>query len=342
MTNPTITNELTKKIKSSKIYGFFHNDLDGYGCGKVGDCFVNLAGASYLTYGKVDSAIDEYCNKTYKEYDGLIVADLNLSMEKLEKLNKLVEEGHIVMYFDHHFKSLDQFDFFKKSNIIFKYDKDYCATYIMFKYFMSNGYTTDVNTEKFGEVITLIDSWDMYKWKDPNTFEVVNENAYSLSLYFKNFGFVKTIMKIDNYINDRFNNLFSNTEISIIDFLKRDIKRGVYDRNKNLVVMPYTFEDETMDIGVTFADKDVTEIGTMLNVLNKNLSFIVVVDMTHKSVNFRTIFNKPNLAKIAAVYGGGGHPKAAGCVLTNEAFNDFVSRTSNRGESFISLEKTEE
>jgi len=322
--------ELIGKMKEGKIYGLFHNDLDGYGSGKVASSFVNLADAAYLHYNKVNAKIDEYCNETYKNYDGLIIADLNLDMARMEKLNKLAKSGHCIMYFDHHFKTAEQLEFFKKSRIFFDYNKDYCAASIMLTHFISNEYNTSIDIEKLTEVVNLIDAWDMYKWQNPETFEVVNEDAENLKTYFKNFGSEKTMLKIDSYINGQFKSLFSKIEISNISILKRDIRRAVADRNKHLDIIQYPFDGEVMDIGITYAEKDVTEIGNMLNVLNKNLAFIVVVDMVHKSVNFRTIFNKPNLAAIAAIYGGGGHPKAAGCELNENAFNAFVNKTLSR------------
>jgi len=328
--NKTTITEIIGKMKTGKIYGLFHNDLDGYGCGKVAASFVNLANAEYLPYSKVNSAIDEYCNNTHKDYDGLIVADLNLDMTRMEKLNKLAKTGHCVMYFDHHYKTIEQFEFFKKSKIFFDYDKDYCATSILLKHFVDNGYTTEINVEKLTEIVNLIDGWDMYKWQDPETFEVLNEEARDLNIYFKEFGYEKTLLKIDNYITEKFKNLFSNIEISNIMLLKRNIRRAVADRNKNLAIIQYPYEGEVLDIGITYAERDISEIGNMLNILNKHLSFIVVIDMVHNSVNFRTIFNKPNLANIAAQYGGGGHPKAAGCELNEKAFNAFVNKNLSR------------
>jgi len=327
MNKTNITELITKMKNGSKIYGLFHNDLDGYGCGKVASVFVNLADAAYLSYSNVNKAVEDYCNKNYKNYDGLIVADLNLDMSRMEMLNKLAKSGHPIMYFDHHFKTMEQFEFFTKSMIYFDYSREFCATSIMFSHFTKNNYSTEVSIEKLTEVVDLIDAWDMYKWQNPETFETINETARDLNIYFKYFGYEKTFQKIDGYITDTFKNLFSKIEISNIYILKREIRRAVLDRNKSLDIISYPFEGEVFDIGITYAEKDITEIGNMLNILNKNLAFIVVIDMVHKSVNFRTIFNNPNLAKIAAIYGGGGHPKAAGCELNEKAFNAFVNKT---------------
>jgi len=321
----TTFNEMINKMKNGKIYGIFHNDLDGYGCGKVASSYVNLVEGKYLNYAKTYTEIENYCNETYKNYDGLIVADLNLDLNSLERLNKLAGEGYAIMYFDHHFKSTEQIEFFKNSDILFDYDKEYCATYIMFKHFVSYGYATNTNRTKMAEIVDMIDAWDMFKWKNSETYEVVNEKARDLNTYFKYFGSEKTLEKIDNYVNDKFDRLFSSIEFSNIRFINKTIRNAIIDKSKNIVTMEYPFEDEVYKIGITFyAEKDVSEIGNGIAELNPDLAFIVIIDMVHNSVNFRSVSVKPNLAKVAALYGGGGHPKAAGCNLDQKAFNDFV------------------
>jgi len=332
MTQSTIKT-MFNQMKHGKIYGIFHNDLDGYGCGKVASTFFNVKEATYNSYGTVNSVLDSFYNGNYKNYNGLIVADVNLDLKKLQKLNSLANNGYPVVYFDHHHKSDEQIEFLKKSKIFSVVNDEFSATKLMFNYFTENQFaprTNDIDFERYREIVDLIDSWDTFKFQDPETYEIVNEGARDLSIYFKEFGFERTFEKVDNYITCKFDNIFSNMEVSNIRLVKRNLRRTINDRNKNLEVIQFPFEGEVMNVGVTYADKDFSEIGNRLNILNKHLSFIAIVDMVHKTVNFRTIFDSPNLAQIATMYGGGGHPKSAGCVLNEKAFNTFVNKSLDR------------
>lgn len=49
--------------------------------------------------------------------------------------------------------------------------------------------------------------------------------------------------------------------------------------------------------------------------------------MGSKKISFRTIHDHVDVSEIAAVYGGGGHQKAAGCNLTEETYQIFVQNT---------------
>jgi len=224
-------------MKNGRVFGLFHNDLDGYGCGKVASVFLNMADAHYVNYNEVNKEIESFCKKGYKNHDCLIVADLNLEMSNMEALNKLAIDGYPVMYFDHHFKSEAQFNFFKKGNIVYNFSKEICATKLMFNYFSSHEYEynkikllidkkndeydyKEVNTAKLSEIVDLIDSWDLYKWQNPNTFEVINDTARELNMYFKEFGRDRTLWKIDNYITGQFDKLLAILTFLISNFLR--------------------------------------------------------------------------------------------------------------------------
>lgn len=64
--------------------------------------------------------------------------------------------------------------------------------------------------------------------------------------------------------------------------------------------------------GVVFADKYISELGNELCKLNRELDYIAIVNMSTRSVSYRTIKDDVDMDMIAKKYGGGGHPKAAG------------------------------
>lgn len=79
--------------------------------------------------------------------------------------------------------------------------------------------------------------------------------------------------------------------------------------------------------GVVYAESYHSELGNELGKENVHLDYIAMINMGSKRVSFRTIHDHINVASIAALFGGGGHQKAAGCSLTVEAYKQFVLET---------------
>lgn len=78
---------------------------------------------------------------------------------------------------------------------------------------------------------------------------------------------------------------------------------------------------------MVYAESYHSELGNELGKENVHLDYIAMINMGSKRVSFRTIHDHINVASIAAIFGGGGHQKAAGCSLTVEAYKQFVLET---------------
>lgn len=349
MTKKAVKELFEKITKGGNIYGIFHNDLDGYGSGKIASLFLSLSDDSvFLSYKKIKKEVENFCNEKFKDYEGLFIGDVNLDSASLDRVIKLAKTGYPVIYIDHHYKEENHLTLLKKSKVFYYFDENFCATKNILTCFKQEEIPVkdtdkEVNFERLDEIVNLINDWDLFKWQDPKTFEVVNEEARDLNIYFAEFGADKLFQKVFSYITGKYEILFSRTEVSNLNLIKKIAKNAITDRHKNLIITQYPYDNEILNIGITFAEKDISEIGNRLNIINQNLSFIVVVDMVHNTVNFRTIFDQPNLAKIAAHYGGGGHPKAAGCELNEKAFKAFVNRdlTREQVEALLSIKLKE-
>lgn len=78
--------------------------------------------------------------------------------------------------------------------------------------------------------------------------------------------------------------------------------------------------------GIVFADKYISELGNELCKLNKELDYIVIVNMSTRSVSYRTIKDNIDVGMIAKEHGGGGHPKAAGAKIKFDNILNFLSK----------------
>src|SRR5699024_10762255 len=100
----------------------------------------------------------------------------------------------------------------------------------------------------------------------------------------------------------------------------------------NLKKMVLPFNGRIYNVGVTYTSSNFSELGNKVHIYNKGLDFIVIVDLVHSLVGFRTIKNDVNLAEIASFYGGGGHRKASGSQLNEVSFLNFVQLQLNKDQ----------
>ena len=93
-----------------------------------------------------------------------------------------------------------------------------------------------------------------------------------------------------------------------IGFRQWVVHKYIKEKDKTIIVK---CNGEYM-YGVVFADKYISELGNELCKLNRELDYIAIVNMSTRSVSYRTIKDDVDMGMIAKKYGGGGHPKAAG------------------------------
>ena len=75
--------------------------------------------------------------------------------------------------------------------------------------------------------------------------------------------------------------------------------------------------------GIVFTDRYISELGQHLSNKFKDCDFIALVDLHGAwngdiTVSLRTIHDHVNVSDIAAMFGGGGHPKASGFTVSGE------------------------
>ena len=65
--------------------------------------------------------------------------------------------------------------------------------------------------------------------------------------------------------------------------------------------------------GVVFANKFISELGNRLCKLHPEIDFVAMIDVESCTVSYRTTRDDIHLGQdVAKLFGGGGHPKAAG------------------------------
>ena len=79
--------------------------------------------------------------------------------------------------------------------------------------------------------------------------------------------------------------------------------------------------------GVVYAESYHSELGNELGKEYAHLDYIVILNMGGKRISYRTIHDRVDVSEVAGRYGGGGHQKASGSMLTDEAYKHYVLNT---------------
>ena len=78
--------------------------------------------------------------------------------------------------------------------------------------------------------------------------------------------------------------------------------------------------------GFIFAEKYSSELGNRLCQMHPEFDFVALINMDG-TVSYRTIRDDIDLGKdIAQVFGGGGHPKAAGSQISKEIQMEIIKK----------------
>lgn len=115
-----------------------------------------------------------------------------------------------------------------------------------------------------------------------------------------------------NYLNSNDDNASDELILSI---KQKEIDDYVEQKNEQIIFTELCGRE----CGYVFAEKYVSELGNRLCKLHPEIDFIVMIDMGNKTVSYRAVKEDIDLGKdVAQLFGGGGHPKAAGSEFSKE------------------------
>ena len=190
------------------------------------------------------------------------------------------------------------------------------ATSLFYEYLISMGYLEA--TESLSEFVELVRQYDTWEWEKNE-----NQKAHSLNSLFY-------LVSIDDFEETMIERLSSTSHFDFDEFEKRllnmeEDKIERYIRRKKREIVQVKVRNHFA--GVVYAESYHSELGNELGKEYSHLDFIVILNMGGKRISYRTIHDHVDVAEIAAHYGGGGHQKASGSTLTNQAYKHFVLDT---------------
>ncbi len=292
-------------------------DLDGLGCGIVAKiAFGDKADVSYCSYRNLNQRVEEFLGNPDFDQEEVYITDLAVNEEVEKKLAKRFHEGKHVRVIDHHVTAL-HFNQYKWGHVQPEYPsrKKTCATSLFYEDLLEH---KKINQNKsLEEFIELVRQYDTWEWDENNnvTAKRLNDLFYILSRE-----------KLEEEILQRIasnSESFSltDTENVVLDLEERKIDRYIHSKSRQVVqafIDPYY-------IGIIHAEQYLSELGNELNKLYPHLDMIALLNLSSKKIGFRTIHDTVDVAAFAKKYGGGGHPKASGCEMTETTFKKFVA-----------------
>jgi len=333
-----------------KIKLFTHTDLDGVGCAILAKIAFNkkedIVDIEYCNYDDINEKVEKFITSNiFTNFDAIYITDISVGKDVAELINNTecntYDNGYfnlsdIVQLLDHHPTAewLNNYDW---ATVNVNIDNDDYVTYYeqgvkssgtqMFYTHLQEmlDYENVCEDElvpfneifgdmahKFTEHVRQYDTWEWSTIYNNDAPKKLNDLLY---LYGRDRFIEKYTkrMSCDGYLIDDY-------DLFLLQLNQEKIDKYIESKQKQIVVKDVL----GYKAGIVFAEQYASELGNKLSVNNPHLDFIAIINPSH-SVSYRTIKDNIDLGKdIAKVFGGRGHPKAAGSEIRDEFRNDII------------------
>lgn len=320
-----------------RIRLFSHTDLDGISCNVLANIFFGQENvvATNHNYDEIDKAVlDFFRSEELQTYDYVFITDLSVSDETAEIIDGYIKSGRVqpqIILLDHH-KSAERLNKYNWCTVKETISCDErveptCGTELFWMWFTSKKFISSGYDSFYISVfVQMVLDWDTWLWKtDPDSWGVKSKELNDLFYIFGKEEFVgwaesKLKAKAQYSLDDG----WSCTEQILLDNRKKEIE--TYIKQKNSSLISYFIEAANCYVGVTFADRFVSELGNRLCELHPELDCIAVVNMSSGIVSLRSVREDTDVSEIAKIFGGGGHIHASGFTFKKNLTKDTITK----------------
>lgn len=296
---------------------YTHNDLDGVGCGIVAKiAFGKDVEVRYNSVMGLDHQIERLFEQEKKlKDDFLLITDLSVNDENLIRLDDLFQSGGKGKLIDHH-KTALHFNEYNWGMVQVNYEDGRLAsaTSLLYEYLLEHELIHP--SQALNEFVELVRQYDTWEWDQNDNIKAKNLNDLFFMVSIEEFEekMTERILSSEHFEFDDF-------EQKLLEMEEEKIERYVRRKKREIV---QTFIDDFC-AGIVHAESYHSELGNELGKENPHLDYIAILNLGGKKISFRTIHDHVDVSAIAGQFGGGGHAKAAGCSMGNEAFQLFVN-----------------
>lgn len=294
-----------------------HNDLDGVGCGILAKiAFGKNVKVRYNSISTLDREV-EWFLKNEDEETFLFITDLSVNEDNEKRIDQFYQNGGKVQLLDHH-KTALHFNQYDWGHVVVEDDEGHLtsATSLFYDYLISRQLMEP--SKPVAEFVELVRQYDTWEWEKND-----NHHAQRLNALF----FLLTIEEFEEKMIHRLTSVehfdFDEFEKKILDMEEDKIERYIRRKRRELVQT----QAGGYFAGIVYAESYHSELGNELGKEYPHLDYIAILNIGGKRIGFRTVHDHIDVSEVAGQFGGGGHAKASGCSLNEEAFKLFVTDT---------------
>lgn len=293
-----------------------HNDLDGVGCGILAKlAFRDQVIVRYNSVGSLNREVEWFIENDKDTH--LFITDLSVNEENEKRLNEYYQAGGRLQLIDHH-KTALHYNEYDWGYVVVEDEEGNLtsATSLFYEYLISRGLLQP--TGAIAEFVELVRQYDTWEWEQND-----NQKAKKLNALF-------FLISIDEFEETMLDRLESDESFQFNEFEERILameedKTERYIRRKRRELVQKKIDD--LYAGVVFAESYHSELGNELGKEYPHLDYIAIMNIGGRRMGFRTIHDHVDVSEVAGRFDGGGHAKAAGCVMNELAFKLFVKET---------------
>lgn len=290
---------------------FTHTDLDGVGCAILAKLvFGEDVDIEYCDYNNVNEKVKYYLDTNDDSLSYIYITDISVN----EETAKLLDERGGVYLLDHHPTALELNKYSWCKVMVEDLNGLKTSGTKMFYHWLGINGCLDgelENNKSLGKFAELVRDYDTWRWstlgEDGFICKQVNDLLY---LYGRDRFITWCISEIYDNVFPR---LYASDEL-VLKIKQNEIDEYIKEKDKKMI----TSSMSGYVCGFVFAEKYFSELGNKLCQMHPDIDFVAMIDMDG-TVSYRTVKEDIDLGKdVAKLFGGGGHPKAAGSQFSEE------------------------
>ncbi len=294
-----------------------HNDLDGVGCGILAKlAFGKDVRVRYNSVASLNREVEWFLENDNKE-TFLFITDLSVNEEMEKKLELFYQSNGNVQMIDHH-KTALHFNNYDWGYVLVDDDegKLTSATSLFYDFLVETKHIEP--SDAVSEFVELVRQYDTWEWEKNDNHQAQRLNALFFLISIEDFE-EKMMSRLNN--SEHFS--FDEFEVKILDMEEHKIERYIRRKRRELVQA----QVGELFAGIVYAESYHSELGNELGKEYPHLDYIAILNIGGKRLGFRTIHDDIDLSEVASQFGGGGHAKASGCSLNEDAYQQYVVET---------------
>lgn len=295
---------------------FTHTDLDGIGCAILAKLAfgTEVVDVEYCNYDDIDSKVEEYFNSG-SEYE-CHITDISINEELAHKINDFEKTYRLL---DHHPTALGLNKFCWCSVQVENEETNIktSGTEIYYHWLVDNGRLS--RSDVLDRFVELVRNYDTWRWSTLGDKGIICKQVNDLLYLYGRDKFIDWCFT--EIYEDSFPWLYES-DLLVLEIKQKEIDDYIEAKNKQLFIKDLCGKV----CGFVFADKYYSELGNRLCEMHPEVDFITIIDMCGK-ISYRTTKDNIDLGNnVAKLFGGGGHPKAAGSYFSKEVQFDVIDK----------------